>query len=344
VLKVRQQACGSTARCSLGIITRGIVQTEGVLALWSGLRPTLIMSIPGTVLYMSAYEEIRSLLASSNSKTTTAGFTWLSPMVSGGAARIVTSTVVSPLELLRTRLQAGPSAAFISSTIDEAASPTLSGTPRAAVTQAVIPALRAVVEQDGVAGLWRGLGPTLLRDVPFSCLYWLGYERIKAIAVARSSDGRLSPVTSFFAGAASGTVAAFVTTPLDVIKTRQQLRTSSHTSTKGPLSQDVPSQHASFRSERMPSRTQVETSGASAVIRATGMPTGNSWRIVTNGYPLGTAAEILHVARTEGVRALFAGVGPRLLKVAPSCAVMICSYELGKRYFETRSNRHCSDA
>jgi hypothetical protein len=46
-LQVRQQACGTTARCSLGEITRNIVRAEGVGALWSGLRPTLMMSIPG---------------------------------------------------------------------------------------------------------------------------------------------------------------------------------------------------------------------------------------------------------------------------------------------------------
>ncbi|EOD19320.1 hypothetical protein EMIHUDRAFT_242996 [Emiliania huxleyi CCMP1516] len=34
-----------------------------------------------------------------------------------------------------------------------------------------------------------------------------------------------------------------------------------------------------------------------------------------------------------GVGALFAGLGPRVLKVAPSCAITICSYEAGKRFF-----------
>ena len=51
------------------------------------------------------------------------------------------------------------------------------------------------------------------------------------------------------------------------------------------------------------------------------------------GGGLTTAAELAHIVRAEGVGALFAGLGPRVLKVAPSCAITICSYEAGKRFF-----------
>ena len=44
---------------------------------------------------------------------------------------------------------------------------------------------------------------------------------------------------------------------------------------------------------------------------------------------------LARIARAEGAPALFAGVLPRLAKVAPSCAIMIASYEMGKRYFGT---------
>lgn len=55
------------------------------------------------------------------------------------------------------------------------------------------------------------------------------------------------------------------------------------------------------------------------------------------GENLSTLRLLEHVARTEGVGALFAGWVPRLVKVAPSCAVMIASYELGKAFFRRRS-------
>lgn len=43
------------------------------------------------------------------------------------------------------------------------------------------------------------------------------------------------------------------------------------------------------------------------------------------------------IVKYEGVGALYVGLIPRLLKVAPSCAIMISSYELGKKFFSSSS-------
>lgn len=40
-------------------------------------------------------------------------------------------------------------------------------------------ALQHMLASEGVFGLWRGLGPTVLRDVPFSGIYWAVYESLK---------------------------------------------------------------------------------------------------------------------------------------------------------------------
>jgi solute carrier family 25 protein 39/40 len=61
----------------------------------------------------------------------------------------------SPLELIRTR-----QASHVGS-----AEPVLG----------VVGELRSIIRSEGVAGLYRGLSPTLLRDVPFSAVYWFRY-------------------------------------------------------------------------------------------------------------------------------------------------------------------------
>lgn len=44
-------------------------------------------------------------------------------------------------------------------------------------------------------------------------------------------------------------------------------------------------------------------------------------------HPASTLPLLLHVMKTEGWRALFAGVIPRTAKVAPACGMMIGCYE-----------------
>ena len=45
---------------------------------------------------------------------------------------------------------------------------------------------------------------------------------------------------------------------------------------------------------------------------------------------------VYEIGRSEGLGALFAGVVPRVAKVAPSCAIMISTYEFGKSFFRRR--------
>uniref|UniRef100_A0A6M2E311 Putative mitochondrial carrier protein n=1 Tax=Amblyomma tuberculatum TaxID=48802 RepID=A0A6M2E311_9ACAR len=41
--------------------------------------------------------------------------------------------------------------------------------------------------------------------------------------------------------------------------------------------------------------------------------------------------------QTQGMRSLFAGIVPRISKVAPACAIMISTYEFGKKFFRQKN-------
>jgi hypothetical protein len=91
-------------------------------------------------------------------------------------------------------------------------------------------ALRSVSRAEGLRGLTAGLLPTLARDVPFSGLYLMFYERLKQAAAATlMPSGGLSPqaatgeVVHLGCGLMAGVLASLVTQPADVVKTRLQL-------------------------------------------------------------------------------------------------------------------------
>jgi len=247
-----------------------ISRSEGVKSLWSGLSPTLVLALPTTVLYFVAYEQIRIHLKDLHMAhlgvTDPDLYTMpmMIPLAAGLCARTMTVTVVSPLELIRTKVQS------------EKMSYSEVGN-----------AFKRLVQQYGIRGLFKGLFPTILREAPFSSIYWTSYETFKRL------NGITQPdlLQSFMGGAISGGIAAFITCPFDVIKTHQQIEF-----------------------------------GEKFVYCSNG--NGNGKKQMT-----GTLNTIRNIWRTGGISGFYAGVTPRLFKVVCACAVMISTYEFGKKFF-----------
>ena len=111
-------------------------------------------------------------------------------------------------------------------------------------------------------------------------------------------------VDSFLAGAISGGFAALVTTPFDVGKTRQQ--------TYRHLGDDA----AKFAMAK----------SANVIPEQMTMP-----------------RFLYHIFKEEGPGGLFKGWAARCLKIAPACAIMISSYEVGKKYAKHVNERKLSE-
>ncbi|KAI9337023.1 mitochondrial carrier domain-containing protein [Zopfochytrium polystomum] len=258
---------------------RQIMHNEGVRGLWRGVAPALIMQIPATVIYYVGYEHFRDALNGWLSPS----YAPLSPLLAGSVARTIATSLVSPVELIKTRIQSTSSVSTSSSAWLE---------------------VSAIIRSAGWRSLWKGVGPTLWRDVPFSGIYWIGYERLKvlftdAVLQARRTDPTLSSAerlsTSFLAGSLAGSFAALCTNPFDVAKTLQQTAL------------------AESRHEKS------ETSNRGLLQK-----------------PSGLGQALVGVIQRDGWQGLFRGLSPRVARVAPACGVMISSYELGKKFFESR--------
>lgn len=80
-----------------------------------------------------------------------------------------------------------------------------------------------IVKNLGLVGLYRGAGACLLRDVPFSGIYFPTYNHLKRDFFGESQTKKLGVLQLLTAGAIAGMPAAYLTTPCDVIKTRLQV-------------------------------------------------------------------------------------------------------------------------
>ena len=80
-----------------------------------------------------------------------------------------------------------------------------------------------IVRSLGLVGLYKGASACLLRDVPFSAIYFPTYSHLKKDLFGESPTKKLGIVQLLTAGAIAGMPAAYLTTPADVIKTRLQI-------------------------------------------------------------------------------------------------------------------------
>ena len=96
--------------------------------------------------------------------------------------------------------------------------------------QSSLAALRFILGQRrdiGMVGVWRemyrGWGITVMREVPFTVVQFPLWEGLKEWRRIKTGKDRITAVESGIAGSVAGAVAAGVTTPLDVLKTRLML-------------------------------------------------------------------------------------------------------------------------
>jgi solute carrier family 25 aspartate/glutamate transporter 12/13 len=80
-----------------------------------------------------------------------------------------------------------------------------------------------IVRNLGLVGLYKGASACLLRDVPFSAIYFPTYSHLKKDFFGESPTQKLGVLQLLTAGAIAGMPAAYLTTPCDVIKTRLQV-------------------------------------------------------------------------------------------------------------------------
>lgn len=208
VLRTRMQADSaagalkSTAETAVSIVKGG-----GVRALWQGTQPTVFRLGLGAGLHFFFLETLKPLFEkhSSNGQTRMSA---AGAALTGGLSRAMAAVVSCPITVVKTRME------YVAN----------SGSPVVHRYQGTFQALKSIAKSEGVAGLYRGLGPTVLSNAPFSALYYTFYTRLQS---RLSPDRKPSTAVNFVSGTIAAVAATLITQPADVVRTRVQLGLSS---------------------------------------------------------------------------------------------------------------------
>ncbi|XP_072518950.1 mitochondrial glutamate carrier 1 isoform X2 [Salminus brasiliensis] len=206
------------------------VRAEGYFGMYRGAAVNLTLVTPEKAIKLAANDIFRQQL-SRDGKLPLWG-----EILAGCGAGTCQVVVTTPMEMLKIQLQdagrlaaqrsvsASAPAASPAPTLvaPQTAQPSHTTAPRASATSITLNLLRT----QGLRGLYKGTGATLLRDVPFSMIYFPLFAKLNAVGrrgdLHGNPQGRAPFMQSFMAGCAAGSVAAVAVTPLDVIKTRLQ--------------------------------------------------------------------------------------------------------------------------
>lgn len=298
---------------------RSIVQQQGVRGLYRGLPPAVLGVFPEKAIKLSVNDYLTAVLSRPDGTISTP-----MAMLAGGSAGLCQVVMTNPMELVMINMQS------------------------AAARGSNEKSMFRLIKHLGFSGLYKGTQATLLRDIPFSMVFFSMNTQLRTNLV--TEDGKLPMSRVFLAGIVSGSTAAAISTPCDVIKTRLQAESHSSSTSSSP---NPASSSASTTSMKAPTPS-VTPSSASANSSMNPNPVPQMPSSRTSSRLFSSAAKaaasssssaasqnhihytgIWHCARhiyaTEGISGFFAGVGPRVLIISPLFGITLFFYDIQRR-------------
>ncbi|PFH55956.1 hypothetical protein XA68_17326 [Ophiocordyceps unilateralis] len=176
-----------------------VIRNEGIRGLYSGVLPQLVGVAPEKAIKLTINDLVRGYLTDDQGK-----ILWWSEVAAGASAGGCQVIFTNPLEIVKIRLQ-----------VQGEVAKTVNASPKRSAMW--------IVRNLGLVGLYKGASACLLRDVPFSAIYFPTYSHLKKDLFGESATKKLGVLQLLTAGAMAGMPAAYLTTPCDVIKTRLQV-------------------------------------------------------------------------------------------------------------------------
>lgn len=188
----------------------GFYPSGGFRGIYAGIGSALIGSAPSAAIFFVSYESLKATQkhAREGDNARRPFGAWSEPvehMLAASVGEVAACAVRVPTEVVKQRAQA-------------------------LQAESSLAALGAILRKRGTVGwkgvgreLYRGLGITVMREVPFTVIQFPLWESMKAWRRRQKGSEENSAAESAVFGSVAGAMAAAVTTPLDVLKTRMML-------------------------------------------------------------------------------------------------------------------------
>ncbi|KAH8671053.1 mitochondrial carrier protein [Xylariales sp. PMI_506] len=143
--------------------------------------------------------------------------------LSGAVGGFTSGIVTCPLDVIKTKLQA-----------QGGFTPIAKGrhVGHHKVYEGLVGTARVILREDGVRGLYRGLGPIILGYLPTWAVWFTVYNKSKAFMAEHNAQNQF--VINFWSSIIAGASSTIVTNPIWVIKTRLMSQSSGNTPTSRP--------------------------------------------------------------------------------------------------------------
>ncbi|KAI9368692.1 mitochondrial phosphate carrier protein [Aspergillus egyptiacus] len=198
VVKTRIQLDPSSYNGGLPGGIRKVVATEGITALTTGLGPTVAGYLLQGACKFGGYEFFKQQITDAIGRETAARNRNTVYLASSASAEFLGDLVLCPFEAVRIRLVGEPTFA-----------------------RGLVDGFGKMAAQEGVRGLYSGLGPILLKQIPYTMATFVVYEKVIALAyqyLDRSTlPGLAHTGINLGSGLLAGMAAAVVSQPADTM-------------------------------------------------------------------------------------------------------------------------------
>lgn len=202
LIKTRLQlAAPGTA--TVRTVVRQAVKHQGVRGLYTGLSPCLVGVMPEKALKLGVNDYLRDIFCGYDRSQETLA----NQVVAGALTGIIQAAATNPLEMVKIQQ--------------------IQAAEQAIGSSCPAPGPMSTLRVLGLRGLYKGSSLTISRDIPYNIVFFTTYIGVKRGLT--DQDAHISRRAILLSGVAAGMAAAFVSTPVDVVKTRIQASGSSYT-------------------------------------------------------------------------------------------------------------------